>query len=283
MNKVCFIILHYGEKSIIENCINMLLKLDNNNSISILIVDNNTDKTMNEREKIKINYEKNKKIEFYFLNKTTGFSRANNLGYKLVREKYNPDYIVLMNNDIMIKQSDFIKKINDSYTKYHYMILSPDIISQRNGMHQSPIDNKIRTKFQINCTIIINFIFLKLYFLLYPLLIYYFEKDRHGKVIDKNIRMENVVPCGACFIVSKDFIENNDKIFYPETNFYYEEYILHYQCKQKEYLIIYDPDIKVFHGDGIATQMRLQDKKKKIKFILRNTLNSAKVYKKLMK
>ncbi len=45
------------------------------------------------------------------IDNSIGFSRANNKGYRYAVEKYNPDFIVMTNNDIIFKQREFIDKI----------------------------------------------------------------------------------------------------------------------------------------------------------------------------
>lgn len=82
--------------------------------------------------------------------------------------------------------------------------------------------------------------------------------------------------------MSKHFTEKEEKVFSPETQFYYEEYILHYRCIKNGYTMIYNPELQVLHGDGVATKNRTESEKKKIKFRMKHIAESAGIYKDLM-
>ena len=95
-------------------------------------------------------------------------------------------------------------------------------------------------------------------------------------------RHENIVPFGACLIFSKDFIQNEEKAFEPETQFYYEEYILTYRCQKKAHKIVYDPSVQVLHESGAATRKTFGSMKRQMKFRMERTLEAAGVYKNLL-
>lgn len=58
------------------------------------------------------------------------------------KQKYNPDYIVISNNDVVFFQKDFERKIMQIYKETHFDILGPDIYVPRHGDHQSPMFKK---------------------------------------------------------------------------------------------------------------------------------------------
>ena len=58
---------------------------------------------------------------------------------------------------------------------------------------------------------------------------------------------KDIVPFGACLIFTPLFVEKEEKAFEPETQFFYEEYILTLRCQQKGYNIVYDPSMSVKH------------------------------------
>lgn len=89
---------------------------------------------------------------------------------------------------------------------------------------------------------------------------------------------ENVCLMGACMVYSREYINARDKIFDPETKFYYEEYIQTVWCLKNNKKIVYKPDIVVYHMEGKVTESVARQEKERIRFRMRNTLQAAKVY-----
>ena len=71
------------------------------------------------------------------LDKNNGFAKANNIGCKYAKEKYKPNYLVVINNDIVITDDKFEEKIDECYKKTKFHILGPKIITN-NGDSVNP-------------------------------------------------------------------------------------------------------------------------------------------------
>lgn len=286
MEIVGFVILHYGDIRVTKMCTDSILQLDTKDDIRIVIVDNDYQKMDEDREKLNRQYQNEKRIDILRIYENIGFSRANNKGYAYLKKKYAPKYVIVTNNDIEFKQRNFIDEVKETYAQHPCEVLSPDIISRENGEHQSPIDVSARSIGQLNYTIYMNAISLKLFPVIYPLLRMNHKRTKTGKKDiqqdKKEMVQRDIVPCGACIIVSGRFLEQEEKIFSPETQFYYEEYILHERCRRKDYQILYNPDICVLHGDGVATKRKAGNERKRIRFMMKHTLEAAKIYKKFM-
>lgn len=102
-----------------------------------------------------------------------------------------------------------------------------------------------------------------------------------GAAVDLSYRTD-VVPMGACLIISERLMERKDVIFDPETHFYYEEYILSWWCAKHGVDIVFQPRIQVLHNHGRATKS-IGDPKRVLKFRMQNILQAAKVYYKLIR
>ena len=284
MSVISFVILHYGNVQVTKACVDSILQLHTEDDVHVIVVDNDTNKSLEERQLLKDTVVKTPQIEVVQMLEQSGFSRANNEGYMYTRKMHNPDYVIIANNDIMFEQKDFIKRIQDLYNECFYEILSPDIMDRDSGQHQSPIDVTGRSLKQVQYTIWMNTICLKLYSLMYPLLQMNYNRMKKNSIVEqKSERQSEIVPCGACLILSKNFIEKEAVVFTPETNFYYEEYILHERCQRNGYRILYAPEVQVIHGDGMATKEKEKNEKKRIRFVMEETVKSAKIYKELMK
>lgn len=280
MSVISFVILHYGNVQVTKECVDSILQLHTEDDIHIVVVDNDTNKSDEERQVLKQEVLVDSRIEVFEIKEKSGFSKANNEGYAYTRRLHNPDYVIMTNNDIVFEQKDFLAKMKESYLKNSYAVLSPDIVSRENGQHQSPIAGHGRSIFQVNYTIWMNAICLQMYSLVYPLLLWNYNKNKNKDAGQQSlVQQENIVPCGACIIASQKFVEHEPKMFVPETNFYYEEYILHERCKRNGYKIVFSPELQVIHGDGVATKENKINEKKRLKFIMNETMKAARVYK----
>ena len=279
MKKYGFLILHYGDIDITMHCIDSIIQLKNSAEYIVVIVDNDTNKT--NYEMLIEKYNDTNCVKVIRTGGGLGFSEANNYGYRYVLDKFNPEYLIVANNDIVFEQQDLPKLIESSYIEDRWDILSPDVIGADDGQHQSPIALRARKYSELRYTIFFNTICLVFLPIVFPVLNRKMKTYGYREYIAK--KTSNVVPCGACIVLSKHFLESEDKLFVPETKFYYEEYILHHRCKIKGYSIIYNPMIRVIHGDGKATKNKSVDEKKRLRFLMKNTLDSAKIYRDFMK
>ena len=89
---------------------------------------------------------------------------------------------------------------------------------------------------------------------------------------------KNIVPFGACLIFTPLFVEKEEKAFEPETQFFYEEYILALRCQRKGYNIVYDPSMLVKHESGAATRKSYGTEKKRTRFMMEKTVGACEVY-----
>jgi len=102
MPKVFIIILHYGDPRDTIECLDSLNKLNYDNC-EIILIDNGSGRKFEIR---------NSKFEIskIFNSENFGFAGGNNIGIKQAMEK-GADYILLLNNDTIIDQPDFLKKL----------------------------------------------------------------------------------------------------------------------------------------------------------------------------
>lgn len=292
MKTVCFVILHYGDIETTEECIASIMQLHGEQIVRIIVVDNDWAKSAEQRELLKVTFSDNEVVDVLQIQEDVGFSRANNIGFAYAKEQYQPDFVVVTNNDIVFAQKDFLIRLFACYAQNKPEVIGPDIISMRTGVHQSPIDQGERTKQQVNYTIAMNQINLWLLPVTAGLLEKrYFGEENNvpseemllGEIAKQDgMQQMDVVPCGACIIYTKAFLENEEKAFWPETKFYYEEYILHARCRMAGYSISYEPKLKVLHGDGVATVKKSKDSHKRLQFMMKHTMESAKIYRKML-
>ena len=279
---IAFVVLHYGDAKVTYRCVDSILKLQGQEWVRIVVVDNDASKESTERKKQWESYEENKRVHTILIWERMGFSKANNIGYQYAKRHFDPECIIAANNDLIFEQSDFLVRMRESLQKNPCEILSPDIIGDPSGTHQSPIAQKARSDMQVRFTILLNRLCLILLPIIAPLLSWYDRRARNRKPEqekdERREKQEGIVPCGACLIIASRFLSREEKLFEPETEFYYEEFILHSRCQAKGYRIRYDPDLPVLHGDSVATRKRASSERERLAFVMKNTLESAKIY-----
>jgi len=248
-----FVILHYQEFEMTCTCVESILKLKNNiDRLKVYVVDNaspNKSGILLHRR-----FDNNNDVEVLISDNNLGFAKGNNLGY-IMAKKENADFIVLMNNDITIDDSDFLKKISHSYTTKKWGVLGPDILSVKDGVHQNPMHGYIKDKNYLNIQII------KTYIRKYMALIGFnkiamrrknksYSLDHFTK--DQYIDGQNgTILQGSFLIFSSHYINAYDGL-YDGTFMYYEEAILAYRCLKNEIPMYYTKDIQVNHFRNIS-------------------------------
>ncbi|MBQ3796784.1 MAG: glycosyltransferase family 2 protein [Butyrivibrio sp.] len=108
---VCIILINYNGKVDTEECIKSIKK--NQTDYKIIIVDNNSS-----NGKVEYNDVIDKKsCEIVYLDENIGFAAGNNIGIECA-QKYNPDYLLLLNNDTVV-EADFLNSIVAKSKEYN--------------------------------------------------------------------------------------------------------------------------------------------------------------------
>lgn len=282
--KVVFLILHYNSIEVTRECIDSIKKLEQQERIEIVIVDN---ASPNGSGKIlKEEYKNNKRIHVQLNLNNDGFSKGNNFGYEYIKSNMDVQYLIVANNDIIFKQSDFLNRLDLEYKQSNFDILGPDVWNTCLKVHQNPLDQTVRKKEDVDRTIRFHQLALRYFGMVYPLLCLEekWSASKRYKQSNKEylIRQEGICLMGACLIFSEQYVLDKNKIFSPETYFYYEEYILTLQALRENRKIVYSPDLVVDHKEGSATNSISSKNRMKKKFVMENMLDAAKVYRKLL-
>lgn len=274
MDLVCaFIILHYNSYEATKVCVDSILGLDKQECVKVIVIDNSS---ANDSYKKLCETYSGTKVELLQTEYNCGFSAANNIAYEYCKKKYDCDFVIFANNDLEFIQKDFVKRIYEEYQNSKFAVLGPDIYNPIIDTHQSPISYEMqRSKSQVKKTIIFNRLALTFFDLYYM----FFRKSRNDKpeIKDAGVYQENVIPLGACLVISKKLLKKKSVVFSPETFFYYEEYILADWCLKNNEKMVYQPAIKVKHYHGMATKTVGNAKQSEL-FRMKNIYNSSKIY-----
>lgn len=282
---ISFVVLHFNDMEITSLCVEKILKLQNSESSEIIIVDNGSPNGSGEQLKRK--YSEIKNIHVILSRKNLGFAKGNNLGYRYVIKHFDPDYIIVMNNDVLITQNDFIIKLEESNLSNEYEIIMPDIINKA-GKHQNPF----RVKSLTNKEMVRNYFSICIQNIIYhlPIISNVRIKQHQRKIATKSLKgvkespittNEMMVPHGACVIYSRRWIQKEKIAFIPDTFLYGEEDILYEYIINHGYKTFYDKDLIVHHLEDVSTSSIIRDDLKKTRFLFKNSLHSQRTLIKL--
>lgn len=281
MINITFLILNYKNIEETIKCVDSIMK-NRFDVFSIVLVDNGSKD--GSYEKMQRLYSNEKDVYIIKSEDNIGFSKGNNLGYSFIRNNLNPDFVVVTNNDVLFPQSDLDIRLQKLYEKTHFFVLGPDIYIRLNKEHQSPMMLNLPSKQSLEKELEMYEYYLqnprkwvkrrklqnfknKVYQSnrLFAMLYNYVRKKEK---IDYNKRYFNCCVQGACIIISADYLHAEEKMFYPEPFLYCEELLLFKKCIEKQYKIVYEPSIQIWHEDSSTMRKINSDDLQKAKFTL---------------
>jgi GT2 family glycosyltransferase len=285
--KFVFVVLHYSAVHDTIECLNSLLSNVQYSNSEIVVVDNccPDDGIV----KLKNEFDKEKKIHFLQTDKNIGFAKGNNVGYQYAKKVLNADFIILLNNDTIVEQDNFLLKISEVYEKDCFAILGPDILSTEDGEHQNPY-----TKVDLQ-EIRINILFYRLCLALTHLNLYdpitksilFLSKALRGKQSADNNEFwkepnENVKLQGSCLIFSPLYVKKYRGLF-DKTFMYVEEDILYYIARKENLKMVYSPEVRILHKEKSSTKSMNKTSREMKLFYYSNMCKSLKVFLELTK
>jgi len=243
---ISFVILHYKNLNDTIECIESINKLDGEKSI--IVVDNNSTTKLDQKKILSYTN------DLVLLNNNLGFAKGNNAGCKYAIEKYQPDFLCVINSDTIIDQKGFMNQIYDLYDKYNFDILGPKILPEAS---ESCNPFKVyKTLDEVESRIEYTKKLIRLYKnpLLRNILNAYIKIKRIfvKPVNNKNgdIDTIDVALHGCALMFSKKYYEKFKDVFYSETFLFHEEEFLYLRCKQNNLVSLYSPSISIYHKEG---------------------------------
>lgn len=280
----CFIILHYLTAKDTIECIDSIRKIHRGKEAQIIIVDNHSNNGSIEKVEEFIGNDSNYTVLKNAEN--VGFARGNNVGYRFVKQNFGTPMVIILNNDTIIRQTDFLDKIEAAYAENHFAVLGPDIISLIDGGHQNPI-GRIPNRSSVKKQILKYRILLTLSRLgLYSTLQKRFGRSDAEKKLQTSKPQSKVLSNqalhGSCLVFSPIFCKAMDEAFCADTFLYKEEFILAKRCEEKNLKMVFDSEIEIYHKEDSATNMIVSSTKEKREFLFANLVQSNTVLLKYM-
>lgn len=276
-----FIVLHYQTIHETLQTVESLLKIIKPKD-QIVIVDNASPNTS--LQKLKDHYQNQENISIIHCTKNLGFANGNNAGYYFTKKQFNPEYICILNNDVIVTDPLFIEKCRHAYQRYNYAVMCPKI-KLPSGQLQKELGHllNINSYWQQLCQAQIELFFTRNK-LLYPL---YNILDRlisklgltlekiHPKALPLNYlhNQLNIIPMGCCLIFSPGFIQQYANAFDQRTFMYGEETLLTNALFNAQATTLYYAETEIIHLGGVSTQHNFKEARRKKIFFLEHFIH----------
>lgn len=252
-----YLILHYKNADVTEQCLESLFQLDLQDS-EIVVVDNASNN--GSYESLFEKYGKNQRVHFIKNVENLGYAAGNNVGFRYAKEKLHADWIVLINNDVVIEQKDFQQKVLEEYERYSFYLAGPDIVTPE-GNSQNPYLMECPDKAVIRKKLLHDYVVLALMKIrLQQKLKKLFHYDGSIFLPNEIQTIENFrgVLHGSCLIFSPKFIREFNGL-YGGTFLYCEEEILCYILNRLGYRYTYLKSLKVIHKHSVTLKREIKD------------------------
>lgn len=231
-DKVAIVVLNYLNFEDTIECVDSILK-NRYDIVGVVVVDNGS---YNHSYELLIE-EYRHRSEVYVIKspRNLGFSRGNNLGIRFARKKLRADFVLVVNNDTVFTESDYIEKLVSNYSKGVGCIGSSIVLRDgaRQGIYKEYISLKDTFIYLINM-----------------------HSKRWGSSFDFPVGKGEMTEAlhGSAIMFTPDFFKYY-KGFYPRTFLYGEEAILFYMCKCKGLEQRYVADASIYHKEDQSSAM----------------------------
>ena len=214
MKKVAVVILNYMNYKETFQCVDSILT-QKDVSFEIIIVDNGS--TNDSCTELWSNYRDNKLIHILKNKKNYGFAKGNNIGISYARQKLSADFVLLLNSDTELIQSDYISVLLSAY-KENIAVISGKIIQKR-GMIQEKYYEYVE--------------FPQTLFLYMKLVCDDYGCSRISEKLEHLLKKtkKTEILHGSCLMLTPSFFKYYSML-YPKTFLYSEEILLYIYCEK---------------------------------------------------
>lgn len=275
---IVFVVLHYMAIQETLQSVQYIEKNVDTPHYHIVIVDNASGNGTGEQ--LKQEYQGRDGITVILSPENRGFAGGNNIGFIHAKNRWDPRYIVLMNNDVFLLEKDLLRKLDKEYVDSGFAVLGPMIMTKDGRCDVNPQQTVFSTSMDIEKRIQHYKKDLKRYQYHYAPL-YYKLAAMKGVLCKKPVRKdkdylkraENVKLHGCFLVFSQEYIRSFDGL--DESTFlFWEEEFLYKHMTSHGKRMVYCPEIVVFHMEDAATDASLSGRRDKMLFMLTNYIKS---------
>ncbi len=276
--KIVFVILHYMAIKETEESVEQIRKKIDTDSYHIIIVDNASENGTG--VELKTKHQSEEDITIILNHKNKGFAKGNNVGFVYAKNKWNPQYIVLMNNDVFLLENKFVLKLDEEFNQSCFAVLGPMIMTKDGRCDVNPQKAEFTTIDTIDKKIKHYKRDLKRYHYRYASIYYKLAKVKgvfwgKTKIVEKDFlkRKEDVKLHGCFLVFSQEYIKDFDGLDESTFLFWEEEFLYKHMIFNKKKMV-YSPNIQVYHMEDAATDAAISGRREKMIFMLTHYIDS---------
>jgi len=288
-DKIAIVILNYKTAEDTIALVKNIEKQTWSERIKIYIVDNgSSDDSVKKLDSLKCCID----VELIESKINLGFAKGNNIGIKkALTDRFK--FVIASNSDILIKkQSDFLEKIDEIYSKDQNIAVIAPSIKNLDGICQNPFRKErfsdkeiVKMKYFYLSGMYRLYYFFRVY-ILFGLITYIVQKKRHKRITNYvNKVLSNgyiYAPHGSFLIFTPTFFKYFDG-FDDNTFLYCEEFILAENLRQQGLRCWYENSLKILHKECQSREKITNSYKEKVKFTLKHTFESCRYFAKIIK
>lgn len=273
--KIIYVVLHYNAIDETEACIQNLLELPGMGGI-VLVCNgsaNGTDEILFQK------YSTVDRITVLVNQENLGYAKGLNIGFRYAKEELHADFIVCMNNDVLIEQKNFNALLVEQYRLQKFALAAPDVINL-DGVHCNPGYLDVPTEESVRRSLRTFRRRLKgceCLFGVPEIIACAMARIKRMKPLpERNTEGKLYRFHGCCWIFSKKYIDKYSGIC-SRTHLYGEEEILSYMCYVDGLRMAYLPELTLIHRESVATKRIQRNLIMRHAFYYRNLIRSTEV------
>ncbi len=283
---IVFEILHYMAIDATIKSVDYIVKnIDTDNRLIVITDNASPDGSGRELDE---KYADDENVVVIHNSENEGFTRGNNFGIKYIRENCEFDFVVVMNNDVMLIETSLYSKLRRYYEEYDFAVAGPNVID-RYGAVSNPVAYELPSDKLLGERIAgpekmmkydkMHLMFLYSFISYSGFLIKRFLKGETKKDYVQDV-CKDVVLQGSFWIFSNTFFKAFPHLA-DKKYMYGEEETLQLCVDRKGLTSLYMPDVTVLHMHAKASKAAFKDKAERLRFSSYNRSNTWKEYKEL--
>lgn len=281
---IVFVILHYMAINETKQSIQYINENIDTENYHIVVVDNASgNHTGTELQKI---YQQHSHVTVLVNPENLGFARGNNVGFVYAKNRWNPDYMVLMNNDVFLLEKAFLDKTEREFRRSHFAVMGPMILTKDGRCDINPLKPEFSNIADIDKKIHhykkdirrYKYHYAPLYYKLAGIKGVLTGWKKKPSMFYKHA--ENIKLHGCFLVFSQEYIRDYDGLDESTFLFWEEEFLYKHMVSDGK-VMAYNPDILVFHLEDASTDVSIPGRRKKMIFMLEHYIDSLNSLKKV--
>lgn len=260
-----FVILHYNAMTDTIECVESIVKNMAMSDYHIVIVDNASPDGSGSLLKNK--FLSDEKTTVILNEENGGFSKGNNIGFSYAKKHFNPEFIVMLNNDTLILQHDFAKLVTEEYQRSRFAVMGPLIETPGGDFGSNPVALNEQSSLhyaihslKVTSNLIMSWLGIES--------IYQRLKRKTGirsictreKAIHQSI--DDAMLHGCFWIFGRPYINRFDGLN-AMTFLYGEEPLLYHRLMINGLKSVYQPKIHIYHKEDRSTSTLAKSTRKR--------------------